>query len=80
MNLNDLYPRGTKLVDVPPDFTGMPVAEWQRLKMQEQFDAYRVAADAAGPQTEGALRDWKRCKGQEWRGKALATKRDGYGK
>lgn len=28
MNLNDLYPHGTKLVDVPPDFRGMPLREY----------------------------------------------------
>jgi len=79
MTLADLYPSGTKLVDVPPEFHGMSWKEWNRLKLKNQADKYLAACDAAGPQTEGALRDWKHSKGQEWRGRAIHGPRDDYG-
>lgn len=38
MNLNDLYPRGTKLVDVPPDFRGMPLQEYLSLPITARLE------------------------------------------
>lgn len=75
MTLSDLYPPGTKLVDVPPDFHGMPHEQWERLKLQNQFDRYREACDREFREE----RDWKHCKGREWRGRALHSHRDDYG-
>lgn len=58
MTLNDLYPRGTKLADVPPLLQGMPLREWLSLQLQAQAEAYR----ASGGVPDGAP-------GTKWRGK-----------
>jgi hypothetical protein len=72
MGLNELYKRGSKLIredgstDVPPDFHGMSVKEWNRIRLDQDF------ADPAGIIPNGAP-------GTKWRGKAIATPRDNYG-
>jgi len=38
MRLTDLYPRGTPLAEVAPDFRGMSVQEW-RLRRAEEIHA-----------------------------------------
>ncbi len=79
MTLADLYPSNTKLSDIPPDFHGMPVKEWHKLKMADQAEKALAKLTAEGPQTDAARVDWKKQKGQEWRGKHLWTPRDDYG-
>lgn len=64
MNLLDLYPRTTKLADVPPLFRGMRLKEWQRLQIQAQCEAYKGVPDGAA--------------GTEWRGKSTSH-RNNYG-
>lgn len=64
MTLNELYPAGTKLADVPPFFEGMPLREWLRLKIQ-------AACDASPGTPDGAP-------GTKWRGKSTSH-RDNYG-
>jgi hypothetical protein len=43
MTLSDLYPAGTKLAEVNPNFRGMPLKTWQALKIVEQAEAHRKA-------------------------------------
>ena len=64
MELKDLFTRGSKLSDVPPDFRGMPYREWRRLEMARQAERYRAKLDPA----EAPL-----SKQRIW------TPRDGYG-
>jgi hypothetical protein len=66
MTLNELYRPGTKLKDVPYDFEGMPVKQWLRLQMDQDF------ASPKGKIPDGAP-------GTQWRKKAIATSRDNYG-
>jgi hypothetical protein len=39
--LNDLYPTGTTLSDVAPDFRGMSLVLWQKLHLSEQAEEWR---------------------------------------
>jgi hypothetical protein len=36
MELSQLFSRGTKLEEVPADFVGMPMREWQRRRLDAQ--------------------------------------------
>jgi hypothetical protein len=40
MNLADLFSSGSHLSDVPPEFRGMPLRQWQELKTAEQCSRY----------------------------------------
>lgn len=42
--LEKLYPAGTPLKKVHPDFRGMPFHRWRMLKITEQFDAIKWTA------------------------------------
>lgn len=68
MTLSDLKPKGYKLIDVHPDFRGMPYREWKAKVLASQADAYR---------------ETKECKAafaaQKWHKRAVATHRDNYG-
>lgn len=66
MSLNELYKRGTKLIDVPPTFDGMPLKEWKRLQMSQDF------ANPARNIPDGTP-------GTKWREKRIATPMDNYG-
>ena len=41
MTLSDLYPSGTPLTEVNPDFRGMPFRQWRNLKLSEQAEEHR---------------------------------------
>ena len=45
MELSQLYPRGTKMSEVAPDFQGMSLKLWQRLDMERQAEAHRKTLD-----------------------------------
>lgn len=40
MTLSDLKPKGYKLIDVHPDFRGMPCREWWAKMITSQCDAF----------------------------------------
>lgn len=68
MTLSDLKRRGTKLVDVEPDFRGMQAREWYTKMEASQGDAYR--------ESQKAKAEFEK---ETWKDKALATHRDNYG-
>jgi hypothetical protein len=45
MQLNDMFSRGSRLKDVPPLFQGMPLKQWQGLKIAEQCSNYVLTQD-----------------------------------
>jgi hypothetical protein len=45
MNLSDLFSPGSHLADVPPEFRGMPLRQWQALKIAEQCSQYVATKD-----------------------------------
>jgi len=63
-----IYSRGTKLADVPPDFRGISLLEWSQRDMREQCDAALK------------LKIWGDPKDRKWYQRAVATPRDNYGK
>lgn len=73
MNLNDLYPRGTKLIredgttDVSPGFRGMPPEEHRRLTVFQMIKAHAEAQPKIDPADAPLSK------------KAIATPRDNYG-
>jgi len=70
MKLSDLYPRGTKLSEVPPLFEGMPILEYWRESIKAQYDrslAQRARELAAAGEEPEINR------------KRIATSRDNYG-
>ena len=42
MELSQLFSRGTKLADVPPDFVGMPGSQWQAKQLAGQCGTKRA--------------------------------------
>lgn len=70
--LSDLYPAGTPMSEVHPDFRGMSLERWQMLKIQEQCtERYEqwLKQFFNGVITEEA----------RTMGKRIATPRDSYG-
>ena len=63
--LSQLYPAGTPMSEVAPDFRGMSLAGWRHQKLLQQFKSYQdsIPADAPKPLAE----------------KAVSTPRDNYG-
>ena len=47
MALRDLFSPGSHLSDVPADFRGMPLKEWQRKTIEKQAEEYRATLDPA---------------------------------
>ena len=69
MHLTDLKRPGTRLSEVEPLFTGMPLKQWLA-----EIERSRVQAFCAGA-------EWRKAReSQRWDKKACATKRDDYGK
>ena len=67
--ITGLYPRGTKLADVPPSFCGRPLKWWEEYATAKTFaDAHRLDK----PRTEQEAAQWERRH-------PIATKRDSYG-
>jgi hypothetical protein len=64
--LAELYPEGTSLSEVHPDFRGMPLKRWRKLKDREQCEAWLATLD-------------QKKVGAPINRKAVATKRDSYG-
>ena len=62
--LEQLYPSNTPLSEVHPDFPGMPLALWRKLKITEQAEEYLVKLNPA----EAPLAKQR-----------IATPRDNYG-
>ena len=62
--LEQLYPRNTPLSEVHPDFRGMPLTLWRKLKITEQAEAYLAKLNSA----EAPLAKQR-----------IATARDNYG-
>jgi hypothetical protein len=69
VNLNDLYPRGTRLIDVPPNFEGMPVREWTRAKVFSMIRAHCDAAPKIAPEDAplSRQREWNPRDDYGWR-------------
>jgi hypothetical protein len=67
MRLSDLYPSGTKMSEVHPDFRGMSLERWKLLKISEQANAYQktITAEQKKAAPISAQRIW--------------TPRDSYG-
>jgi hypothetical protein len=62
--LAELYPEGTSLSEVNPDFRGMPLKRWRKLKDREQCEAWLAALDKSNAPINR---------------KSVATPRDSYG-
>jgi hypothetical protein len=70
MTLSELKPRGYRLSDVPPDFQGMPLAEWEAKIERSRVEAHFET------------KEWKKLRAeQKWDKRAVVTptSRDEYG-
>lgn len=67
MELSQLFSKGSKLSDVPPDFNGMPGREWQAKQLAAQCDSRRYveAKRATLPDGEVTRRDFNTKEGYE---------------
>jgi hypothetical protein len=77
MTLADLYPHGTKLVDVPPNFRGMPLREYLSLPVTQRLAPVLPEAIA-----HNRALYIERCQKQNrtpWFEKHVHTPRDNYG-
>lgn len=70
MELSQLFTRGSKLSDVPPDFKGMPLAEWQ---------SKQITAMANSKEAEAFWNKFLVNGEPKLAGKRLWNKRDDYG-
>jgi hypothetical protein len=67
MDINDLYPRGTKMVDVPPTYHGMSLDDYLAARWR---GIWRMAEEARAKIDPSTMK---------LNGKAVATPRDRYG-
>jgi len=66
-SLEQLYPTGTPMKEVHPEFRGMSLPLWQKLKMHERVEKYLKTSK---PETPAAISDWP---GRERRMKAKSA-------
>jgi hypothetical protein len=69
VTLTDLYPAGTPMSEVHPDFRGMPLGQWKLLKIAEQCAAWHNRMSQAEREALPLPHNPK-----------IHTPRDGYGK
>lgn len=68
MTLADLYPRGTKLADVPGHFRGMGLRQYEMLDIERQCEEYRRSIRVAPEEAPiSRKRVWSKRDSYGWR-------------